>query len=245
MAMTGGDVTTLAGVYTLSFLAVMALYAAGNMMLKSTRSRLPRAVVASWPSVLVALVAVLIGLVGNVMLDPAYVRVFGIYFAAAAAIVGVMFLRVQLLKLVLAVSRALVERVMALNEWLRAGVVGKIEDINSRRVVYFTKNADPAELNRAALYVLENEPTNHMQVVFAYGDEEDVPKDLAKHLRTIDHLYPQLRIDFLAVKGAFGPALIEQLSRRLKVPKNYMFIGTPGDRFPHRIEDLGGVRVVL
>jgi len=245
MAMTGGDVTTLAGVYTLSFLAVMALYAAGNMMLKSTRSRLPRAVVASWPSVLVALVAVLIGLVGNVMLDPAYVRVFGVYFSAAAAIVGVMFLRVQLLKLVLAVSRALVDRVMALNEWLRAGVVGKIEDINSRRVVYFTKNADPAELNRAALYVLENEPTNHMQVVFAYGDETDVPKDLAKHLRTIDHLYPQLRIDFLAVKGTFGPALIEQLSRRLTVPKNYMFIGTPGDRFPHRIETLGGVRLIL
>jgi len=245
MAMTGGDVTTLAGVYTLSFLAVMALYAAGNMMLKSTRSRLPRAVVASWPSVLVALVAVLIGLVGNVMLDPAYVRVFGIYFAAAAAIVGVMFLRVQLLKLVLAVSRAVVERVMALNEALRTGVVSKIEDINSRRVVYFTKNADPAELNRAALYVLENEPTNHMQVVFAYGQESDVPKDLAKHLRTIDHLYPQLRIDFLAVKGAFGPALIEQLSRRLKVPKNYMFIGTPGDRFPHRIETLGGVRLIL
>jgi len=24
-----------------------------------------------------------------------------------------------------------------------------------------------------------------------------------------------------------------------------MFIGTPGDRFPHRLSDLGGVRVVL
>jgi hypothetical protein len=35
------------------------------------------------------------------------------------------------------------------------------------------------------------------------------------------------------------------LGRRLGIPKNYMFIGTPGDRFPHRIEDLGGVRVIL
>ena len=47
------------------------------------------------------------------------------------------------------------------------------------------------------------------------------------------------------VKGKFGPPIIEQLSRRLNVPKNLMFIATPGDRFPHDIEDLGGVRVIL
>jgi hypothetical protein len=29
------------------------------------------------------------------------------------------------------------------------------------------------------------------------------------------------------------------------VPKNQMFIGTPGDRFPHRIETLGGVRLII
>ena len=72
-----------------------------------------------------------------------------------------------------------------------------------------------------------------------------MPPDLGKQLQTIDRLYPQLRIDFLAVKGTFGPELIERLSRRLGVPKNYMFIGTPGDRFPHRVEDLGGVRLVI
>ena len=58
-------------------------------------------------------------------------------------------------------------------------------------------------------------------------------------------LSPPLRVDFVAVKGAFGPELVEALSRRLGVPRNYMFIGPPGDRFPHRIEDRGGVRVVL
>jgi len=68
---------------------------------------------------------------------------------------------------------------------------------------------------------------------------------LAEHLRLIDQLYPQLRVDFVAVKGSFGPELVEALSRRFRIPKNHMFIGTPGDRFPHRIEDLGGVRVVL
>jgi amino acid transporter len=245
LAVTVGDVGTLAGVYTLSFLAVMALYAVGNMLLKVARGRLPRAVRASWPTVIVALLAVLVGLIGNVLLDPTYVRVFGSYFAVAIAVVGAMFLRVQLLKAVLVVSRAVVDGIQALNESLRRSVVAKIEDINSRRVVYFTKEANPAELNRAALYVLENEPTNHLQVVHVYGDEKKIPAGLARQLSTIDRLYPHLRIDFLAVKGTFGPELIELLSQRLGVPKNYMFIGTPGDRLPHRIEQLGGVRLIL
>jgi hypothetical protein len=93
--------------------------------------------------------------------------------------------------------------------------------------------------------VLENEPTNHLQVVHVYEDEKKIPARLARQLHAIDHLYPRLRIDFLAVKGVFGPELIELLSRHLGVPKNYMFIGTPGDRFPHRIEHLGGVRLIL
>jgi hypothetical protein len=223
----------------------MALYAVGNMLLKVARGRLPRAVRASWPTVIGALFAVLVGLVGNVLLDPAYVRVFSIYFIVAIAVVGAMFLRVQLLTAVLLITRAAVERIQALNEGLRTVLVGKIEDINSRRVVYFTKEADPAELNRAALYVLENEPTNHLQVVHVYEDEKKIPAGLARQLSIIDHLYPRLRIDFLAVKGTFGPELIELLSQRLDVPKNYMFIGTPGDRLPHRIEQLGGVRLIL
>jgi hypothetical protein len=200
---------------------------------------------ASWPSVTLALFAVLVALVGNALLDPTYVRVFGVYFAGALAIVGLMFLRVQLLRLVLFVSRAVVEKATALNERIRITVRSKIEEINSRRIVYFAKGADPAELNRAALYVLENELTNYMQVVYAYDEEEEIPKALAKNLRTIDHLYPRLRIDFLAVKGTFGPELIELLSRKLNVPKNYMFVGTPSEGFPHRIDDLGGVRLIL
>ncbi len=245
LAATAGNVETLAGVYTISFLSVMALFAVGNMLLKVKRSQLPRATKASWPTVVVALAGVLVGLAGNVLMDPEYVRVFSIYFLAAAAIVGVMFLRVQLLKAVLFVAAGVAERVRAFNDWVTERVNTLIARINSRTVVYFAKGDDPAELNRAALYVLKNEQTNRMLVVHVYRNRDEVPKELAEHLSTIDHLYPELRIDFLLVKGEFGPALIDALSERLSVPKNYMFIGTPGDRFPHRIEDLGGVRLIL
>ena len=238
-------VDTLAGVYTISFLAVMSLFAVGNMLLKVKRKRLPRETKAGWGTVVVAFIAVLIGLAGNIIKDPEGVRIFGIFFTIFGLLVAVMFLRIQLLKVVLFVARAILERANAFNTWIAGGVRRNIETINSRVVIYFTRGDDTALLNRAALYVLENEQTNHLKVVHIYVDEATIPKDLAKNLRTIDHLYPDLRIDFLAVRGHFTPEMIELLSERLGVPKNYMFIGTPGDRFPHRIEALGGVRLIL
>ncbi len=242
---TEGDVTLLAGVYTLSFLSVMALFAIGNMLLKSRRSRLPREVRASWTGVGVALAAVVVGLIGNVLINPAYVQVFGGYFLGALAIIGTMFLRVHLMRGVLFMSQAVLQKVQSVNDWVRQTVRDKIEEINSLGVVYFTKGDALEELNRAALYVLENEQTNRLLVIHTYETEDAIPAGLAGNLRTIDRIYPALRVDFLAVKGMFCPELIEGLSRRLDIPKNYMFIGTPGDRFPHRIDDLGGVRVIL
>ncbi len=110
---------------------------------------------------------------------------------------------------------------------------------------YFTRGDDAITLNKAALYVLENEQTSHLLVVHIYSGDDDIPPGLAEQLKTIDHLYPTLRIDFLAVKGDFTPPMIDALSKRLSVPKNNMFLGTPSGRFPHRIEALGGVRLIL
>ena len=245
LAVTGGQIKVLAAVYTVAFLAVMALFAIGNMLLKVKRARIPRDTRAGWPTVSLALVAVLLGLVGNILLDPTSVRVFLEYYAIVAGVVVLMFIRLQLLKLALFVSRSVVERIQRANELFRRTVVEYIDRINSITVIYFTKGDDLANLNRAALYVLENEQTRWLKVVHVFNREEDIPPTLAGHLQTIDHMYPNLKIDFVAVHGSFGPELIDRLSRRLSVPKNYMFIGTPGDRFPHEIEDLGGVRLIL
>jgi amino acid transporter len=242
---TRGDIGTLAGVYTLSFLSVMALYAIGNMLLKKTRGRLPRSERASWSTVVVALVAVMIGILGNVLLNPLNVEVFFTYYLIGITVVAVMFLRIEILRMGLFLSRSFLNRVMAANEWVRRTVYRKIEEISGNEVVYFTKGDDISVLNRAALYVLKNEQTNRLFVVSAYEREGDIRPELAKELSTVDHLYPRLKIDFLAVRGTFGPELIERLSQRLGIPKNAMFIGTPGDRFPHRVEDLGGVRIIL
>ena len=245
LAATGGVISVLAGVYTLSFLCVMALFAIGNMLLKVRRGRLPRNTKASWPAVSIALFAVIAGIVGNILLDPTSVKIFTQYYLIVGAGVAIMFLRIPLLKLGLFVSRAIVERIQRINQWVRGTVHSSIERINRVTVIYFTKGDDLSILNRAALYVLENEQTERLKVIHVRREGEETPEALADHLRTIDRMYPQLKIDFVAVQGEFGPPLIDALSERLNVPKNYMFIGTPGGKFPHQIEDLGGVRLIL
>jgi len=159
--------------------------------------------------------------------------------------VAVMFLRLEILKIGLYVSRAVVEKLGTASGWVHAAILREIERVNETGMVYFTKGDNLVTLNQAALYVLDNEQTSRLMVVHVYEAEDEIPPHLAAHLKLVDRLYPQLRVDFVAAKGIFGPDVVEALSRRLRVPKNHMFIGTPGDRFPHRIEDLGGVRVVL
>ncbi len=242
---TKGNVATLAGVYTISFLCVMMLFAIGNRLLALKRSRLPRDVHASWPAVIIAMLAVLVGLVGNIIKSTEQAVIFLIYFAIAVTAVGLMFLRVRILQGLLYLGRAIHERVRQLNEQVAHWTTERIEEINSQSIVFFTRGDGPANLRRAIEYVLDNEHTTTLIVVHVYENESKIPPHLAEQLHTLDEIFPEIRIDFVAVQGRFGPELIEKLSGRLRVPKNYMFIGCPGDSFPHNLADLGGVRLIV
>mgnify|MGYP006194415881 CR=1 FL=1 len=41
------------------------------------------------------------------------------------------------------------------------------------------------------------------------------------------------------------PELIDELSKKWKIPVNFMFIASPSDKFPYKIEELGGVRLIM
>ncbi|MCB0333313.1 MAG: APC family permease, partial [Bdellovibrionales bacterium] len=85
-----GDVATLAGVYTISFLAVMGLFAFGNILLKIKRESLPRETRANWFSVLAAMAAVCVGVIGNIILDWRNVEFFLLYFIPTMLVVSIM-----------------------------------------------------------------------------------------------------------------------------------------------------------
>ncbi len=243
LLITKGELGALAGVYALSFLSVMALFGLGNLLLKFKRARLPRPERASGWTLLMAIVAVVAALLGNAIMNPAYLIVFMQYFIPAVAVVSIMLYRIPILKLTLYLIKSLPRpfRRLLRTASIRKAIIG----INSQQFVYFTKGHNIIDLNKVMLYILKNENTHRIKVVTVVQDEEQVPRNLATDIEVLDRAYPGFEVDIVVIKGEFGPHLIDRLSVEWNIPKNFMFIASPGDRFPYRVSELGGVRLII
>ena len=245
LLLTGGALRALAGVYTLSFLAVMVLFGIGNVMLKVNRAGLPRPERASWPTTLLAIVAVSVGLWGNVVLNPPYVAVFLEYFVPAVLVVSIMLGRSALLKGTLFMVRSVVGSMASYGAAVGAALQGKLEQINAQQLVFFTRGDRLANLNNALIYVRQNEPTSRLKVVTVVKDEREVPPRLRRDLEFLDEAYPEIDIEFVVITGTFGPSLIQELSQKWHIPTNLMFIGSPTGHLIYGLAELGGVRLII
>lgn len=263
---TKGDLKSLAAVYTLSFLAVMALFAIGNLLLKIERAHLHRPIKASYLTVLTAMLAVIVAILGNARMNQAYLVVFLEYLIPAVLVVSIMLGRVKLLELVVffvdevrqhvkhdkehavaehdkAEAKKLRKRGATVNR-LDRRLHHLLDAIRAQQVVYFTRGDHVENLNRVMLYIRENEHTNRVKFVHVYDPKAGIPPKLEEHLRFLDVVYPEIDIEFVAVEGVFTPAVIDKLSQRWGIPKNLMFMSSPRN-LDHRIADLGGVRLII
>jgi hypothetical protein len=163
------------------------------------------------------------------------------------AVVAVMFLRVHLLKLVLALAAGFAGKVLSFSNRVSAAVTSKMDEINSLGIIFFADgDEDLATLNSAMLYVRQNELTKRVRVVHLHeGEPSAVTERLAEALTMLDEVYPEVKIEFVMLPGRFDPAAVEEISRRFQVPYNYMFMGHPSARFPHRLEEFRGVRLIV
>jgi len=232
------NVQTLAGVYTIAFLGVMSLFSIGNMLVKYKRKTLPREVRASWAAAVIGLIGVVAGLVGNIMFNVTYLEYFALYFSITVAIVMLMFVRIRLLKILLYFLSKNPFFKRHLGHWIQS----QIKQIYGQQMIFFSKNDDISVLNKAVLYARDNELTNWLKIVHVYRDSP--PPQLANDVKTLDRIYPKTRIDLILVKGEFHPDLVHMVSETLGVPKNFMFISSPGDRFPHDLSEFGGIRLI-
>ena len=245
LLITGAKLGALAGVYTISFLSVMALFGVGNILLKVKRTSLPRPAKASWTALIIGISAVLAGLVGNAWMNPAYLGVFLIYFIPTVLVVTIMLGRIGLLRVSLFVIHTISQNLVRLFPQLTLSIGKKIEEINSHRVVFFTRGDNIANLNEAMLYVRHNEHTNLIKIVTVTNNERTVSEKLKQDLQFLDKAYPEIDIEFMIVKGLFGPKLIQRLSQKWGIPTNFMFMGSPVDHFPYSLAELGGVRLII
>ena len=240
--LTRGKLLSLAGVYTISFLGVMTLFAVGNILLKINRRELKRTYRASWATVILGALATTLGIIGNVIIDYKFLLYFLVYFIPAVLVVVLMYARIPIYKGVLILINEAFERLFL---W-RTSVIDKITDITNIRMVLFVRGGVLFRLAKAFEYIAHNEASQKITVVRLYTSFDQAEEDAMKeHLRIMRELYPNLRIDYLSRQGRFGPDQVEAISKELKVPKNNIFIGAPEEKHRFSVEDLGGVRVIF
>ncbi|MGG6229527.1 APC family permease [Tenacibaculum sp. SDUM215027] len=250
LLITNGNVALLAGVYTISFLSVMALFAIGNILLKIRRNQLPRPEKATWASVLLAIIAVSCALVGNILMEPkdglpSNTSVFLNYFIPTIIFIIIMLNRTVLLKLVLQVIYAIFNPLRRLVSSTDKKITQTINKINDQEFVFFTKGDNIATLNKVMLYIIKNEHTKKIKIVLALDEGDTIPENLPNEITFLDREYPKIKVNFQVVQGKFSPELIKELSKKWRIPINFMFIGAPSDKFPYKVEELGGVRLIV
>ncbi len=245
LLVTQGDLGSLAGVYTFSFLTVMALFGVGNLMLKLKRKRLPRPEKAPVISVIVAIGLVVAAFMGNIELNLASFYVFIRYLIPALLFILIMLNRARLITwliyLIEYVYRPFRRFVITSSKSLQRSLY----KINSQELVFFTKGDKVAILNRVMMYVEDNEATKRLKIVHIVNENSGDNEALKKDLEVLDRAYPDINIEFVEIEGTFGPELIDELSKKWNIPKNFMFIGSPGNKFPYLVSELGGVRLIM
>lgn len=245
LLITKGDLAKLAGVYTIAFLSVMILFGIGNLLLKVNRSRLPRPEKSSWLGLFFGITAVGAAIVGNVILNPQYLAIFMEYLIPTLTVVFFMFYRTSIFKIFLKILDYIFPDKNAfflkLNEIIKAA----LSKINRQQFVYFTNHDDVAILNKVLLYISENESTRRVKIVTVLDKGEVSTQNLKKDIETLDRAYPLINVEFIEEPGVFGPEKIKELSERWHIPTNFMFIASPSDNFPYKIQELGEVRLII
>ncbi len=242
---TEGELGPLAGVYTISFLLVMAFFGIGNLLLKIKRSKLPRPEYATPLTVILGIFGVLLALFGNIKLHPDYLVVFLQYFVPAFLIITLFLERKVVIRYLIIYVNNFFDKVQRVTLLSKFHLTKELRNLNKQDFVFFTKGDDIAILNKVIIYVRENEITQRLKIVTVLQKEQQLNDTFMRDFEALDRAYPDIKIEYIQIPGVFGPEIINRLSKKWNIPQNFMFIGSPSDRFPHRLSDLGGVRLII
>lgn len=245
LAITRGKLGPLAGVYTISFLLVMAYFGYGNFLLKIKRYRLPRPEFAPSYIVAIAIFLILVAIYFNVKMHPEYLIVFLQYFIPSILALQLLLNRKQILQYMLIIVNSFFDVFKRWSVWGRLHITKYLRRLSEQEFVYFTKGDNIAVLNKVMTYVENNEITTRLKIVTVLNEGQEITASFLYDFDVLDRAYPDIDMEFIQLRGAFGPALILQLCKEWKIPTNFMFISSPSDKFSHRIADLHGVRLII
>lgn len=245
LVITNGALEPLAGVYTISFLLVMAYFGYGNFLLKIKRAKLPRPEYAKPYIVVLAIIAVLSAIYGNILMHPEYLVVFLQYFIPAMLSIWLLLNRKLVLQYLLVVLKSVFDSFRHQVRKSEVLITRKINKLSHQEFVYFSKGEDISGLNKVIQYVQENEITTKLKIVTVVNENRNATEEYMNDFSTLNRAYPEIDLEYIQILGVFGPELIADLSVKWKIPTNFMFISSPSNRFTYRLSELKGVRLIM
>ncbi len=242
LIITKGRLLSLAGVYTISFLGVMTLFGIGNILLKIRRKELKRTYRAGWMTVLIAISATSLGIIGNVIIDYRNFLFFLHYFIPTVLLVIIMYMRIPILRSLLHAANYAMTKILV---W-RTIIIDEMFSLTNQRVMLFARGGRLDRLHKALAYVMKNETSRRVLLVHLYRSEsENQETEIKEALKALNQIFPELEVELVVRQGAFSPGTIDQLSKEFQIPKNNIFIGAPEEKHPFSVQDLGGVRIIF
>jgi hypothetical protein len=243
--MPAADVDTLINVHALCFSLLLFFLLVGDVLLKTKRSQLPRQVIARKWVLALAFLLVITYFVCMLYRDTSLLLVFLAYFSIAAVLV---FSYMNIFR-ALTVFEAFLRYVLSpcavgCKRRILSVVRQQVEVVSQRQILFFVKKDIVSVMNKAVLYIQNNEDVTWIKFVHVFEVEEEIPDKLREHVRMLDLAYPNHRIDLLLVQGTFNPETLEALSQHLNLPKHQMFIACPNKESPFDVGTLGGVRMI-
>jgi len=237
---TKGNLLSLAGVYTISFLSVMTFFALGNMMLRLTRSDLKRTYRGPLVYAMLAALATTIGIVGNVLIDPQNLVYFMMYFIPAVTLVLCMVYRDYILEALVFVTKNRAP-------WVYARIQAWFEHVVHPRILVFAHHPD--KLYKSLEYIRKNETSRNITIVFCKSRAEDSAfvKVFERFIETFKtaKIFPQFSLELIVEDTLrFSPETVKVYATRYHIGRNNVFIGSIHESHDFSFEDLGGVRII-
>lgn len=240
LLLTKGDLLSLAGVYTISFLGVMFLFAIGNLILKESRTELKRTYNAPIIFVLVAALATLSGIIGNIFIDVRNLMFFLYYFIPAAILVHVMVYQDNIIRSIMRFTNNI--------KPIHNFITDYFEDLLKGRYVVFIHNIN--RLHNILEYINKNETGRNIILIHCADSERKHAqsyKEIEEALPILKKtgVFPHLNLELVYRTEEFGPELINKISKEFKVRRNRMLIGSIHHEHPYDYDQLGGVRIIF
>jgi len=241
LLITGGDLLSLGGVYGISFLSVMSLFAISNIILKITRPDLKRYYKFPMFLVILAAFATMTGVVGSIILDFKNLLFFLLYFIPVFAFVRIYASRHKIM--------LTIHKLTKNSE--------KFNELTDKLLNHFTQKKylvfihKPNKLFEILKYINTNE-TGHTVILLHCKDKTDeANRETWKELKEIIPLIPKagifshLHLQLEEIDGPFVPKTINLAAKKYKIAKNHIFIGSIHHEYNFDYEKVKGVRIIM